>query len=661
MKQCKFCGAALPEEARFCPFCEKELIEKKPLKAPRLKHRRAVLALLALALLALALLAGGFGLRRWRLRHEPQIYNAGAPAVDMQYTAEDGVNYRLFLCFAERAGQAEPCEKICLAAPKDGQGQLLSLLCAVPEGGTPGDGAAFGDLIDYVEIRAAGLGGSEALAHGEAAYDADWPYAPAAVTLHYDTASWYNELGWILHMKNGDIIYLHQYVHVDLETEVNNAGAPALDMQYTAEDGVNYRIFLTCAETAEEAEPCELVPIPFPQGGKGQFVSLLCAVPEGGTLTDGAAFGELIEKVDLRVGDMENAALAFERFDVPHEADRPFAAAAVTLDYDEGWGKDELLWIIRMKNRDVLYLHQFVAVEQGPQIYNFGEPAYDMEYTAENDVRYRLFLTFANKDVDAQPSEFFFLPAPKSAGGQVVSQLCALPEGAALEEGAAFGDLIERVDVRVSDLRDGYVWNELDGVPFKPRQIFTAAAVVLDNSMFGSRNELLWILHMKNGDLIYLHQYVNVGARIYNAGAPAVDMRYTAEDGVNYRLFLSFAETAEEAKPCEEIHLPLPEGGKGQLASLLCALPEGAALEEGAAFGALIERVEFRAADRESGTVLFQHFGAPQAASRSFAAAEATPIYDERWSSVELAWVLYMKNGDVIYLHQFVYVGDTGP
>ena len=657
MEHCKFCGAELPEDARFCPVCEKELIEKTPLKAPRLKHRRAVLALLALALL----LAGGFWLRRWRLRHEPQIYNAGAPAVDMQYTAEDGVNYRLFLSFAEKAGQAEPCEKIRLAPPKQGQGQLLSLLCAVPEGGTPGDGAAFGALIDYVEIRAAGLGGSAALAHGEAAYDADWPYAPAAVTLHYDTDSWYNELGWILHMKNGDIIYLHQYVHVDLETEMNNAGAPAFDMQYTAEDGVNYRIFLTCAETAAEAEPCELVPIPFPQSGKGQFVSLLCAAPEGGTLTDGAAFGELIEKVDLRVGDMESAAVAFERFDVPHEADRPFAAAAVTLDYDEGWGKDELLWIIRMKNRDVLYLHQFVAVEQGPQIYNFGEPAYDMEYTAEDGVRYRLFLTFANKDVDAGPSEIFFLPAPKNTAGQVVSKLCAQPEGGKLWEGAAFGDLIEQVDVRVGDQGSGYVWSELDGAPFKSGQPFAAAAVALDNSMFGSRNELLWILHMKNGDLIYLHQFVYVGAQIYNAGAPVVDMRYTAEDGVNYRLFLSFAETAEEAKPCEEIHLPLPESGKGQLASLLCAVPEGAALEEGAAFGELIERVELRAADRESGTVLFQHFGAPQAASRSFAAAEATPNYDERWSSVELAWVLYMKDGDVIYLHQFVYVGDAGP
>lgn len=324
MKKCKFCGAELPEEAQFCPFCEKELIEKKPLEAPRPRRRRVILALLsALALLLiLALSTGGLGLLR-----------RGVPPEE---PAEQEVP----------AEQAEP---------------------AKPEG------------------------------------------------------------------------------------KVYNAGAPAFDMQYTAEDGVNYRIFLTCAETAEAAEPCERITFPNPGDEEARAVSLLCAVPEGGTLADGAAFGELIEKVDLRVGDRENAAVVFERYDVPHDADRPFAAAAVTLEYDEGWGKDELLWIVRMKNGDVLYLHQLVYVEKGPQIYNFGAPAYDMEYTAEDDVRYRLFLTFVNKDVDAGPSEIFFLPAPKNTAGQVVSKLCAQPEGGKLWDGAAFGDLIEQVDVRVAD------------------------------------------------------------------------------------------------------------------------------------------------------------------------------------------------------------------
>ena len=384
---------------------------------------------------------------------------------------------------------------------------------------------------------------------------------------------------------------------------------------------------------------------------------------KGGTLTDGAAFGALIGQVDLRVGDRNSASQICERIGVTHIADLPFAAAAVKLDYDESWAEDELLWIIRMKNGDVLYLHQLVYIEKGPQIYNFGAPAYDMRYTAEDGVRYRIFLSNAKTAEKAEPCEEIRLAIPQSGEGQFVSLLWVAPEGGTLAEGAAFGDLIEQVDIRVSRLENGYDWTEFDGIPHETSQPFAAAAVTLDYDEFGSRNELLWILHMKNGDSIYLHQhvYVESGARIHNAGAPAVDMWYTAADGVNYRLFLSFAETAEEAKPCEEIRLPLPEGGKGQLASLLCAVPEGGALEDGAAFGELIEHVELRAEDRKNGTWLCQRFEAPRNASRPFAAAAATMDVDERWSSVELSWILYMKNGDVIYLHHFVYVGDAEP
>ena len=147
MKQCKNCGAALPEDALFCPVCETELVDKLQLRAPRPKRRRAILAVL----LALALLAGGLGFWSRSLRHEPQVYNAGKPLAEMQYTAQDGVNYRLYLSFAETE-EAEPCERIHLSVPESGAGRAVSLLCAVPEDGTPAEGAAFAELIDHVDI-----------------------------------------------------------------------------------------------------------------------------------------------------------------------------------------------------------------------------------------------------------------------------------------------------------------------------------------------------------------------------------------------------------------------------------------------------------------------------------------------------------------------------
>lgn len=355
MKQCKTCGAPLPEDAMFCPVCETELMEKKLLRVPRPRRRRRVLALV----LALALLSGAF----WMLRprHTPQVYNAGSPPAEMIYTAGDGVTYRLFLSFAGAEEETEPCEQIRLSLPESGEGEIVSLLCAVPEGGTPEDGAAFAALVEHAEIIAAPLQHADPMEHGEAAYDPAHPFAVSAVTLRYHRHTALNELGWVLYMKNGDVIYLHQLLSVETGARVYNAGAPALEMRYTAEDGVSYRLFLSFAQTEEEAQPDQWILLPLPESGAGQLVSHLCAQPEGGTLRDGAAFTDLIRYVDIQVGDMQAATSLFCK-DVPFAPDCPFAAAAATVPYDAGWQENELCWGIHMKNGDTLYMHHFVYI-----------------------------------------------------------------------------------------------------------------------------------------------------------------------------------------------------------------------------------------------------------------------------------------------------------
>lgn len=405
MKQCKYCRAPLPEDALFCPFCEKALVEKQQLRAPRPRRRRRILALL----LVLALLAGGFGL--WKstrpasqaaepretepqeaealdtesrdtepqaaepqeselpetepldtepLAAEPRIYNFGAPAVDMQYTAADGVSYHLFLSVAETAEEAESCERVRLSLPESGKGHCVSLLCAVPEGAELPEGAAFAELMEGAYLRAGALGGSEPLELGEAAYDADRPFAAAAATLDYSEGCLVNELCWAVYMKNGDVIYLHQFVYVGGAADAAGLRAPVVDLWYAAEDGVSYHLYLGVADTPKEAWPRETVRVPAPGNGTEQFVSRLFAMPEGGTLSDGAAFAELIEQVDIRVANVQPGAIVLERYGVPHDPSLPFAAAAVTMDYDERWQVNELLWMIRMKNGDVIYLHQFI-------------------------------------------------------------------------------------------------------------------------------------------------------------------------------------------------------------------------------------------------------------------------------------------------------------
>ena len=73
MKRCGTCGAELPDEAAFCPVCEKELVEKVRLRAPWPRRR------LILAVLALALLAVGFGIWRGIDRKRPTAEPAAAP------------------------------------------------------------------------------------------------------------------------------------------------------------------------------------------------------------------------------------------------------------------------------------------------------------------------------------------------------------------------------------------------------------------------------------------------------------------------------------------------------------------------------------------------------------------------------------------------------
>ena len=114
MKPCKFCGAELPEDAHFCPFCETEQEEKKPLRVPHPRRLRRILALL----LALALLIGGFFLLR--PRHQPQVYNAGSPLSDMLYTAQNGIRYRLFLSVAGEEAEPTPCARLQLSLPESG-------------------------------------------------------------------------------------------------------------------------------------------------------------------------------------------------------------------------------------------------------------------------------------------------------------------------------------------------------------------------------------------------------------------------------------------------------------------------------------------------------------------------------------------------------------
>ena len=56
-QRCPRCGAALPEEASFCPFCAGSINRRTAVEPPSLRGRRVLRALLFSAVLAAAVLA----------------------------------------------------------------------------------------------------------------------------------------------------------------------------------------------------------------------------------------------------------------------------------------------------------------------------------------------------------------------------------------------------------------------------------------------------------------------------------------------------------------------------------------------------------------------------------------------------------------------------
>lgn len=57
-KKCPDCGAALPEDASFCPYCAKSLIEKTEVMAPRPWRKKALYGLICVLIMIVTALSG---------------------------------------------------------------------------------------------------------------------------------------------------------------------------------------------------------------------------------------------------------------------------------------------------------------------------------------------------------------------------------------------------------------------------------------------------------------------------------------------------------------------------------------------------------------------------------------------------------------------------
>lgn len=401
MKQCKNCHASLPDDALFCPYCETEQIEKMQLSIPHPRRWKRLLSLL----LALALTVGLLGVLLTRSQNrttpdapvpistespesptpdpepepvkdavstespesptpEPEPEPVKEPIVaspEYWYRAADGMTYEMFLTFDPEndADKLGATEKQRFRIPQGGKGQTVSALCVYPNGFRNSNmetlhphGALFSTLIDHIDVEAIGEGGSHDMKVSEPVFDEKKPFATAVVTVEYDSYCWFNELLWTITMKNGDVIYLHQYLLVEEMDVPAGGGLESHDMWYNAEDSVIYRLFLTFSESESDAEPEGSIALPLQDSSLEHLTSHLCVLPKLGSLSDNANFLDLVDHIQVQTGWIQHGEVSFDD-------DWSLAVASVVLDVGQRKSADKLVWSIYMKNGDIITLYQF--------------------------------------------------------------------------------------------------------------------------------------------------------------------------------------------------------------------------------------------------------------------------------------------------------------
>ncbi len=193
-KPCPHCGAPLPEEAVFCPFCARSINRRTEPVPPRHMPRRVRRRILAIVLAAAVLL----GLWLWQ---RPRTYDGLG---EITYTDSDGT-YHLRLAFrGDRA--ATPLVDLDVE-PGEDYTAPSRLYVDHSESDAPAD-AAFREKIASAEAVFTGDDGVLTCAP-PAPHDAA-PDAALICLVSFPGAEADDQLVWTLHMKNGDTIVLRQ-------------------------------------------------------------------------------------------------------------------------------------------------------------------------------------------------------------------------------------------------------------------------------------------------------------------------------------------------------------------------------------------------------------------------------------------------------------------
>lgn len=213
-KQCRNCGAALPEDASFCPHCAQSQIERSEVKPPRLWRKKTLYGFLGMLLLAAVALAVF-------LPHRPKTFEGGAYIV---YTDRDG-DYALLAAFhPDDIANNRPVREKTVSLSTNVFSNM-TVMFGIYHNGELADTDAFFEKVESCTLEASPNEGG-ALTLSEPTYNTNFLPAARESDITYSGESGTNELTWTLKMKNGDTIRLKQTFAV----------IPQIHQVYTPED-----------------------------------------------------------------------------------------------------------------------------------------------------------------------------------------------------------------------------------------------------------------------------------------------------------------------------------------------------------------------------------------------------------------------------------------
>ena len=201
-KQCKNCGAQLPEAASFCPRCAQSQIERKEVKPPRLWRKKLRYALLGAAAVAAVALA-------FYLPSRPQIFEGGAAVT---YTDRDG-SYDLLVTFfpGDITNNRPIGSKTVKASP--GETNMDTPMLGIYQNGELADTEQFFAKVQSCTLEAIPLENGTLVVE-EPVCDPDYRPSARMSYIYYTGESGTQELRWTITMKNGDVIRLMQTYEV---------------------------------------------------------------------------------------------------------------------------------------------------------------------------------------------------------------------------------------------------------------------------------------------------------------------------------------------------------------------------------------------------------------------------------------------------------------